>query len=73
VLHLARTVDETVIINVPGHDPIIITIIADGRRRGRCILGFAAPRAFSIDRGEIFLRKAEERRRAEGGAGGEQQ
>ena len=60
MLVLSRKADEEIIIELPGVEPVVVTVvrIAGGTVR----LGVSAPQEVGIHRGEVFERILEERK-----------
>jgi len=51
VLVLSRKTNESVVISVPGYEPITITVVAVAGDKAK--LGFAADRSINIHRQEV--------------------
>lgn len=66
MLVLSRREDESIVIEVPGEEPVIVTVVSLNGYRAR--LGIEAPREVLVARAEVFERIQAERAEAIGRA-----
>lgn len=60
MLVLSRRLDEEIVIEIPGCEPVVVAVVRLGG--GSVRLGVSAPVEVGIHRGEVFDRILEERK-----------